>query len=192
MTIQTIVSTAAGIVFLLGFAPYIIAIVRGETKPSKASWVIWASLDTITIVGMYFKDTLNGQIFGAVIGAWAVVALALIYGKPGWTKLDMQCFGGAVFGIALWLTFDEPTIGIVVSNIVVFIGAIPTFKSAWKNPEQEDRLAWTIFWISCVLAVIAIPHWTLADATQPVVFFSIESIMMYLLFVHARKQIIIQ
>lgn len=176
----------AGVLCLLGFVPYIRAIVRGRSKPVKASWLIWATLDTITLAGMFFKNALNGQIIGAVIGAWVVVILALIYGTRGWTKLDKYCLGGAILGIALWVMFDNPVIGIVVSNITVFVGAIPTFKSAWSDPSREDKVAWTIFWLSCVCAVFAIPAWTLEDATQPLVFFAIESVMMYILYVRAR------
>lgn len=186
MDAKNVLTLIAGVLFLLGFVPYIRAIVRGETKPAKASWVIWATLDTITLAGMFFKNAINGQIIGAVIGAWVVVILALIYGTRGWTKLDKYCLGGAVLGIALWVAFDNPVLGIVVSNIVVFLGAIPTFKSAWGDPSREDKMAWTIYWLSCVCAVLAIPAWTLADATQPVIFFITETVMMYILYVRAR------
>lgn len=186
MDLKHVLTLIAGVLFLLGFVPYIRAIVRGETKPAKASWVIWATLDMITLAGMFFKNAINGQIIGAVIGAWVVVILSLIYGTRGWTKLDKYCLGGAVLGIALWVAFDNPVFGIVVSNIVVFLGAIPTFKSAWGDPGREDKMAWTIYWLSCVFAVLAIPAWTLADATQPVIFFVIETVMMYILYIRAR------
>lgn len=187
MDTKYVLTLIAGGLFLLGFIPYIRAILRGETKPAKASWMIWATLDTITIAGMYFKDSINGQIVGAVIGAWIVVILALKYGTRGWTNLDRYCLAGAMLGIALWVVFDNPTIGIVVSNIVVFLGAIPTFKSAWIDPRLEDKTAWTIYWLSCVCAVLAIPAWTLSDATQPITFFVIETVMMYILYIRARK-----
>ncbi len=185
-TIQSILSVVAGLLFLAGFVPYIIAIVRGETKPAKASWVIWASLDTITLVGMYVSNAMNGQIIGAMLGAWVVVALAIRYGKPGWTKLDAFCLVGAVVGIVLWQTFSNPVLAILTSQCVVFIGSIPTFVSAWHDPSKEDRTAWTIFWLSCVAAVIAIHSWTLQDAAQPVTFFTIETVMMYLLYLRSR------
>lgn len=80
-TIQSVLSVVAGLLFLAGFVPYIIAIVRGETKPAKASWVIWASLDTITLLGMYAENAVNGQIVGAMLGAWVVVVLAIKFGN---------------------------------------------------------------------------------------------------------------
>lgn len=183
MGVQDILSVVAGLLFIAGFIPYIRAILVGTTKPAKASWIIWASLDTITIVGMCVQNSLNGQIIGAVIGAWIVALLALKYGASGWTWLDKFCITGAVLGIILWQLFSSPTLGIITSLTVVFLGSIPTFVSAWKDPSRENKTGWTIFWLSCICAVMAIPKLTLDDASQPIVFLLIETIMMCLLFI---------
>lgn len=186
MNMKNVLTVVSGVLFILGFFPYIKAIIRKETKPAKASWIIWASLDTITLAGMYTKDAVNGQIIGAVLGAWVVVSFTLKYGTPGWTKLDKFCLSGATLGIVLWQTFDSPVLAILTSVSVIFLGSIPTFTSAWSDPSREDKLAWTIFWASCICAVAAIPQWTIADAAAPIVFFSIETIMMYILYIRPR------
>lgn len=188
-------SAIAGIVFVLGYVPYIRAIWRtrkqpvgtpGKAEPAKASWVIWMILDVINGAAMYAAGTLNGQIVGAVAGAIVVVVLAFRFGKPGWTKLDRLCLVGAAAGIALWAIFQSPVLGIVTSNAVVFIGSFPTFASAWKEPSRENRLAWTLYWVSCLFATAAIPQWTLGDATQPLTFLAVETTMMFILFVRPR------
>jgi len=188
-TFQQILSATAGVLFVIGFLPYAIAIVRGSTKPSKASWLIWAGLDTITLCGMFAKHTVNGQILGAVIGVWIIVALTMKFGTSGWTKLDKFCLAGAVLGVSLWQLFDEPLLGIATSLSLGFLGSIPTFVSAWHDPSREDKFAWTIFWASCVLAVWAIPSWTIADAGQPLMFFVVENVMMYLLYVRRHVSV---
>lgn len=183
MVTFSILSVIAGVLFIAGFIPYIRAILAGETKPAKASWLIWASLDTITIVGMYVQNSLNSQIIGAMTGAWIVTALAVKYGVSGWTKVDKFCIAGAVIGIVLWKMFSNPNLGIATSASVCFLGSIPTFVSAWKDPSKEDKIAWTIFWVSCVCAMLAIPKLTFEDVCQPLSFFLVETIMMFILYI---------
>jgi hypothetical protein len=187
-------SLISGVIFFLALIPYALAIVGRDWQwrkvkpiaPSTTSWIIWGSLDFITLAGMYVENAVNGQIIGACIGVTVVIGLVLKYGTPGWTRLDKFTLAGAVLGILLWKLFDSPVLGIITSNIVGFAGSIPTFVSAWRKPENENGLAWTMLWVSCVLAVIAIPHWTLADAAQPLTFFVIETIMMGILFIRPR------
>ena len=186
MDISKFLSALSGLIFLVAYVPYVRSILKGKTKPMKASWIIWGSLDTITIAGMYFKDSLNGQIIGAIIGAWSVIILSLKYGSPGWTLLDKLCLAGAALGVILWKTFDDPVFGIVTSQIVIFLGSTPTFVSAWQDPSRENASAWILYWVSCLVALLALPAWTFEDAAQPICFTAIESIMMFILFIKPR------
>jgi hypothetical protein len=182
---RDVLNVLAGVIFVIAFVPYIRAILRKETRPTKSTWLIWATLDTITLVGMWQEGAVNGQIIGAVLGAWTVTVLAMKYGDKGWSLADKLCLAGAGVGIGLLLV-GNPTLGIVTSLAVVFLGSIPTFLSAWKDPTREDKTAWTIYWISCACAMVAIPAWTLADAGQPTTFFAIETIMMFILLMRPR------
>lgn len=168
----------SGILFLVAFLPYIRAIVRGSTRPAKASWIIWGALDTITFAGMFATDALNGQIVAAVIGVWAVIILALKYGLPGWTRIDKLCLIGAALGIILWRLTHDPRVGLLTSLVVTFLGSIPTFVSAWQDPGRENRMAWLLFTLSGVVAVIAIPAWSIQDAAQPFTFLAIDAIVL--------------
>jgi hypothetical protein len=184
--LKEILSVLAGILFFVAFIPYIRAILRKETQPVKATWIIWASLDTLTFAAMIAKHSVNGQIIGAVLGGWSIVFLALKYGMPGFSRLDKFCLGGAILGIVLWKVSGNATFGLMTSLIVVVIGSIPTFVSAWKDPSKEDKVAWTIFELSCVVAMFAIPTFTLADAAQPITFLLIETIMVSLVYLRPR------
>jgi hypothetical protein len=200
VNIKTIFSIIGGILFALAFAPYILAILgkgidfqkrkvisKERTRPQKSTWIIWATLDSIILIGMLSKRAINGQIAVAVICAWLVVRLTVKHGKPGWSKLDKLCIGGAVFGIILSLVFGNAIPGIAAGCAVLLIGSFPTFASAWKKPSNEDKTAWTIYWISCVFTMMAIPKLTFQDMAQPITFFLIESVMIYILYIHARK-----
>lgn len=206
VAMKSFFNVMAGVLFTLAFAPYIWAIlhkrvrnwkstrvwswldwatfVRPEhdaAQPIKATWIIWASLDTITFAGMYAKHALNVQISSAIVMAWLTVALAMKFGLPGWRRVDILCLLGGVVGIALWAVFDSPVLGLSTSLATIFLGSIPTFVSAWEVPTRESLPAWLVYWASCVCALIAVPQWTIEDAAQPMTFFAVESTMVAIL-----------
>lgn len=186
-------SILAGLLFFAGLARYGWAVWRDRknpkaSKPIKVSWLIWISVDCISLAGMWARDALNGQIVGTVIGGIVVLILALFFGKPGWTKLDKFVLAGAVLGLLLWGAFDSPELGILMSGFLVLIGSIPTIRSAIENPSHEDRIAWTLYFVSCIFALLAVPRWdTLADTIQPVTFTIIETVMVIILYAPRRK-----
>lgn len=183
-----VLSVVAGVLFIAAYIPYFRAIFKGETKPAIVTWFIWATLDAIIVVGMYQKDALNGQMTGAVIGAVSVAILSLWYGKMTGKWMDCVCLIGAIVGIGLWLTFNDPVLGMITSLGTLFIATIPTFVSVWHNPADEDRTAWTIFEASCLVSVIGIPKWTWADAAPPITFLVIDSIVVAMLYLRPRKE----
>ena len=189
MTIKEIFSVLAGVLCVIGYIPYINSVVRKKTTPARATWLIWAFLDIIILAGMYAKGAINGQILAAFVGASTVSVLSLKYGVPGWTKIDKISIGGSIVGVVLWWVFANPIFGIVISLAVVFIGSIPTFVSAWDNPNRENKTAWIIFFISCLCAIVAIPKWTLEDAAQPFTFLIIEIIILYIIFSRSNVRV---
>lgn len=176
----------SGLCVVLGFIPYFASILRRKSVPIKTSWLIWGILDTIILVGMMMKGTANSLIVTSFFGTWLAFALACKYGRSGWRTIDKVCLAGALLSMVLWGLFNSPLLGILCSLAGLVLGAIPTFQSAWRNPASEDRLGWTFFFFSCVFGVLAIPHWTLGYAAQPLTFSFNETVMMGLLYIRVR------
>lgn len=183
---QTIMSWLAFGLVMAAFVPYARAILRKETKPAIASWIIWGMLDYITFVAMWKQGVVNGQILGACTGVLVIVLLAFRHGTAGWGKLDTFCLIGGFSGIGIWLTLDSPFLGMVASLFVVFTASIPTFVNGWKHPENENKMGWLLFWLSCFPAIAGVKAWMIVDLAQPVTFLVIETAMVYLLFVRPR------
>ena len=198
MALHQVASVIGGILGITVFIPYALGILRGvksqfmpqfllmvrSIEPQKSTWIIWATLDTITFWGMYKKHSLNGQIIGVVIGGWIVVGLCLKYGKPGWTWLEKLVLAGAAIGFAvMWF---NPVYGLVTSLSVALLGSVPTFLSTYKDPSSEDKLAWMLYFLSCISALIGVEQWDVAHAAAPVVFTIIETIMVYLTWIRPR------
>lgn len=173
-------NTLSGILFLVGFLPYIWAIVNHQTVPSPVSWAIWASVDTLVLLAMRKEKAPTGQLTGAVAGAWIITALAIAFGKPTMGGVEWISIVGAVIGIVLWQTTSNAVLMIVCSSLALFIGSFPTFANGYANPSQENPLAWSVWFVSCICALFAIKKWNLAEALQPLTFTTTETVMVVL------------
>ena len=156
------------------------AIVNYQTVPSTVSWAIWASVDTLALLAMRKENSPTGQLTGAVAGAWIVTLLAVFFGKPTMGSIEWVSIAGAVAGIVLWQITGNAVLAIVCSQLAVFVGAFPTFANGYNNPSQENPIAWTIWFVSCIFALFAVKKWNLAEALQPITFTVIETVMFVL------------
>jgi hypothetical protein len=174
------VNIASGVLFFVAFLPYVWAILHHQTVPSPVTWAIWASVDTLALLAMKKEKAKTGQLTGAVTGAWVITILALFFGKPTMGAIEWVSIIGALIGIVLWKKTGNALLAIICSQAATFIGAIPTFVDAYRIPAVEDPIAWSIWFASCICALLAIRKWNLAEALQPLTFTAIETVMVIL------------
>jgi hypothetical protein len=187
MTFQQFCYIAATILAGVGFIPYILAILRGETKPERATWIIWFLLNTLVAGGMLQKHALNGQMVLYVIGDFVVILFAIKYGRGGWSPLDKWCLIGAAVGLLLWYMTNDPLYAIVIGLGIDVIGFVPTVVKTWRHPDQEDRLAWTLALATSLLQSWAIPIWTVEDAAPPITYLIIQFTALFLIIYRPRR-----
>lgn len=184
---KSFVGIIAGIVYVSGFIPYLYAIVAKGAKPVKGTWLTWFVVDAMVLSAMSDQDSANWQITFATIGAGVVFLLSLHYGTPGWSTLEKICMAVATAGMSAWLLADEVTISILISSTVLAVAAIPTIRSAWTAPEREDKIAWSLYFASCLLTILSLEWtWSVEEWAQPISFTVVETIMIAILFLRPR------
>lgn len=176
-------SVAAGALYLLGYVPYLYYVVKDKrAKPLWAPWLIFSTVEAITLCEMRASNGAdNWQIWCSMIGSWVTFFATVAYGQPGLKRLDAICLTCAFAGMIVWQVCGQLLLGLMMSLVAMGIGMIPIFISAWEDPKAEDKSGWTLFWVSCVFATIAIPKWDLANAAQPISFLTTETIVTVLL-----------
>lgn len=188
MAYAQFVGLTAAVVGMLGFVPYIRSILEKKTVPHRASWLVWAALGVITAASYY-----SG---GARESAWlpaanafahiAVACLALTHGTGGWSKLDRLFLAGAASGLFLWYLTNSPLIALLTTIAVEAAGAIPTLLKTYRNPESEDKLAWSLFFAANAINLAAVTVWTPAIAAYPLYSFVASLAMVTLLYLGRR------
>ena len=180
---QNIAGICAGIFSLLGFVPYIITVCQGKTSPNRASWSIWASLGIVLAVSNYSAGARETMwlLTAYAVCQITIAVLSLKYGEGGWNTFDRTCLFGALISIVLWQLFDSPLIAITTSIGIDSLGALPTIKKSYLQPETEDLFSWMMFWIAGTLNICALTKWSVELVAQPIYLFSFNSIVIFLL-----------
>jgi hypothetical protein len=170
MHLHAVAGAIAGALSLLAFVPYVIATLKGRTRPNRATWIIWTAVG-VSLLASYAAAGARETVWVAAANLAAflfVLVLSFKYGVGGWTAFDAACLLGAAFGFALWWWFDSPLPTLFSGLFVDLVGALPTVKKAWEDPESEDLLAWILFAIANAVNLLAIREWGVVMASYPV------------------------
>lgn len=190
--IYEILGIVAGILAIGGYIPYIISILKGRTKPNKATWIIW------TVVGglLAFSYIAEGDIktiwlpLGYFIGPLIAAILSFRYGYSEWTRLDTICLTVAVISIIPWIFSQHATATLLINVLIDASGAIPTLVKTYREPETEDFTAWGIFLIANTIQLFAITEWNLA-AIYPIYLFLLAfSLFAFIVLGKVRKRLL--
>jgi hypothetical protein len=171
--IQTIIGIVAGVIAFASYLPYIISILRGKTKPSRATMAIWVVVDSV-IAASYIASGARTTVFTAV--AYAVMqviilGLAIKHGMGGRSWLDVACITGAIIGMVAWfITKNAPT-ALFIATFVELLGFVPTIKKAYLYPDTEDTLAWVMAFLAATLNLIAIDSFSPQISVYPIAIF---------------------
>ncbi len=174
---KDVLAIVGAVATLLAAMPYLVDIILRKTKPNIVSWVNWTLLTGVGTAAAYVAGEWQTaiQTFAVMIWVMSVVLLGLRYGVAKFTRFDAVCQAGALAGIVLWLALDSPAAAIIVVVLIDLIGALPTLRHAWIDPDEET-------WQTFVYAIVG-PLMTIASLTA----YSVESLLypVYFLVINA-------
>lgn len=169
---QEVIGIVAGTLATIAYIPYIIGMLRGRTRPNKASWIIWTIVGGLLAITYFLEGDLKAIWVPLVyfIGPLVIAVLSFRYGYSRWSKLDYACVVFAIISIIPWIFSNDPTITLLLNVMIDTAGAIPTYVKSYREPETEDFTAWFIFFIANTLELFAISKWNLS-AIYPIYLF---------------------
>lgn len=164
------IGLTSGVIALAAFVPYIRSILRGQTRPNRASWFIWAFAEIVT-TATYAASGADATLFVAVgytVGTLTVASLSLRYGEGGATPLDLLCLFGASIALIPWIALDQPELALYMIIFVDAMAVFPTLKKAIADPDSEDTTYWSLSFLAAGLNIFAIDRWVPEIVVFPV------------------------
>lgn len=174
---------ASGMVSVLAFMPYLGSIFKGQTRPSAASWWTWMLLTLVTVISSSYA---GASLSVLILPTWlcfaqiTIAILSLRYGDRTWDGLNKVCVASAGLGLVLWIIAGQPLFALFASIIADIFATIPTFRHAWSKPLEENRLGWTMGWVSGILLMFAVKEWSLAESGWAIYFLSCMTVIVLL------------
>ncbi len=167
---KAIIGEIAGYVNLIAYFPYLMSILRGETKPSKVTWWVWSTLEIMMTASyiMSGAESTKWLPIASCAGMILTAILSIWYGKKGWSNIDSICLAGSIIGIVVWILSGVPIIALVCFLVVDLLALIPTCVKSWKNPKEEDLFAWIITLLSGFINLFAVEFWNFSIGIFPV------------------------
>jgi hypothetical protein len=180
---HAILGMAAGLILLLGNIPYILSIRRGDTRPNRVTWGIWTTIGFI-LVGSYYAIGATNTLWlpiSQVISQLIITCYAFKYSKGRWQKLDRICLAGAGLSLLLWWRSGSPLVALAMNIAMDILGAIPTIKKIYYEPDSEDLLFWVMAFSASVLNLFAIESFTWSFVVFPLYLFILNITVLILL-----------
>jgi len=169
--VKVVLGVVAGVIAFLAYIVYVVSILRGESKPNRATWWIWAFMGLI--VGLSY-DAAGAQNtiwvpYVEFIGPLIIAILSIKYGEGSLNdKTDVISLVGALASIALWIIFKNPVVALVASLAVDSFAIIPTIKKSYLRPEGENFWAWFGTGIADSLNMFAVERFSFAILLYPI------------------------
>ncbi|NKY37471.1 hypothetical protein HGA13_31050 [Nocardia speluncae] len=157
---------------MVGTLSYALLTVRGEVKPNRVSWFLWAAA-SLTGFGAQLDDGVGlPAVLTFSMGAGpAVVFLASFANRSSYWRLsfaDLLCGAASVVALAIWLGWDDPQTAVIFAVFGDLAAAIPTFRKAWSAPGSENPLVFGLVAVNGIITLLTITVWKPAVWAFPV------------------------
>lgn len=186
---MNIVILIAGIIEASTAIPYIRDIRSGKTKPAIVSWITWLLLSLLVAFASYAEGAVVSTVIASalVIECGAIILMSLNKGKFSYTRFDGYCQLAALLGLVLWRLTNEPMIAIILFVVVDAIGALPTWRHAWRRPKEETLSTFALSILGNALALSAIPTFTLTMTLVPAYLLILNTVLTIEIFFRRRS-----
>ena len=151
---------------VIGSAGYIAETVRGNTKPNRVSWFLWALAPLIAFSAQISEGVGITSVMTFMVGfsPLAIFLASFINRNAYWqiTRFDIGCGLFSLAALALWAVTRTGNVAIVLSIAADGLATVPTLLKSWKRPETEDYRIFLYSTISAVITLLTLKSWDFA------------------------------
>lgn len=161
----------AVLINFLGGLSYLVATLKGKTKPNKVTWFIWAVAPLIAFWSEIDQGVGIQSLMTFMVGfnPLLIFLASFVNKKAYWkvSRLDWICGSLALSGLVAWKITDVGNVAILFSIFADTVAAVPTLVKSYREPETENSLIFLGGGISAGITLLTIDHWNFEHYAFP-------------------------
>ena len=170
--------------------PYLISMVKGATRPNIVSWSLWTIVVFITGLAQVRAGASWSLLLliGTIVANLSVIYLCIRgYGYKKFETIDQITLVCALVSIILWWITANPLAAMICALVADSIAYAPTLIKTYKHPESETLLYWGALVIADLLALISVTTAHITNILFPIVYGSLNIVVVVVLLVGQRN-----
>ena len=140
--------------------PYILSIVRGETKPHQFTWLIFTIMNGIVLVSQFLAGARASVLISLIFFVYSGIdfGLSLKYGVRNSSRYDRLLFGLALLTIAVWLLTRSNILAIWLTVLIDVFATTMIILKLKRHPGSEPFWLWFIATLAFVFACLSLAN----------------------------------
>lgn len=154
------------------------AILENKYKPNLYSRVIWLILainGTISVILLQNASSVIWLALLGLVGNIVIFSLALKKSQRIFGPIEKISTILLIVSMLLWILLRSPILNLTIVLLVTFIGGIPTYLGAMKDPKSEELLFWLFFALGSLISLIYTDHTSIVEYLYPLFFFVVNT-----------------
>ena len=176
----------AAIIDLAGVSTYIYSTLKGETKPNRVTWLLWAIIPLIAFAAEKNEHVGLPAVMTFMVGFCPLLVFlsSFFNGKAYWkiSRLDIACGALSVLALIVWRLIGTGNVAIAFSLIADSLAGAPTLGKSLVAPSTENGKIFLCGAANATITLLTINDWNFANWGYPlyilvfclVLFFVIE------------------
>jgi len=127
---------------LIGQLNYVVNMLKGQTKPNRVTWFLWALVPMIAFSAQIDEGVGLAALMTFMVGFGPIMIFiaSFVNSKSVWkiTRFDIGCGVLSIIGVIFWLITGDGLIAIAMAILADMFASLPTIVKAYKAPETES------------------------------------------------------
>jgi len=176
-----IVFVTSGLMLIGAFA-YIRSMFKGNAKPNRVSWLMWAIAPFIATAAAVSSGVGWSvlPVFMAGFSPFLIFTFSFAIKEAYWKLATFDYVCGILSGMALlfWYLTKNPDVGILFAVGSDGLASIPTIKKALANPETESIWPYITGTFGALSSLLTLVVWTFPGYAFPTYLIFINAVLL--------------